>query len=93
MAVESGVPHSYRSHGESGRGISRLFCADCGTPLFTELEKLPDLIMVNAGALDDGAPIEIKAHIFAASAAPWHHFESGASRHDGDFPPRPPRAS
>ena len=89
VVVEQGEPRSFAMHGDSGRAITRLFCGDCGTPLFTDLEKLPKLLIVNAGALDDTSSVEIKAHIFAASAAPWHQFEPGAARFDGDFPARP----
>jgi hypothetical protein len=93
VTLEQGEPQRFRMAGRSGRSLERLFCAHCGAPLFTELEKLPELLIVNAGALDDPSQIKIKAHIFAASAAPWHHFEPDVPRYDGDLPPRPPRAS
>jgi hypothetical protein len=88
VTIESGEPRGFTLKGDSGRALTRLFCPDCGTPLFTDLEKLPNLMIVNAGAMDDPGTVEIKAHIFAASAAPWHQFEPGAARFEGDFPPR-----
>ena len=93
VSIESGEPRSFSMHGDSGRTLVRHFCAECGAPLFTDLEKLADLMIVNAGALDDPSQVNIKAHIFAASAPQWHHFEPGAARYDGDLPPRPPRIS
>ena len=93
VTLECGTPRGFRMAGDSGRTLERQFCADCGAPLFTDLEKYPELLLVNAGALDDPAQVHIKAHIFAAAAPHWHHFEPDVPRYDGDLPPRPPRAS
>jgi len=90
VVIEKGEPKRYRKTGDSGRGLERLFCGDCGTPLFTDLEKIPGLMVVNAGAFDDASGLKVTAHIFCASAPPWHQYEPGAIRHDGDFP-MPPR--
>ena len=93
VTLECGTPRGFRMAGDSGRTLERQFCADCGAPLFTDLEKYPELLLVNAGALDDPAQVHIKAHIVAAAAPHWHHFEPDVPRYDGDLPPRPPRAS
>jgi hypothetical protein len=41
FALTKGAPRAYAGKGDSGRGIVRHFCSDCGTPLYVELEKLP----------------------------------------------------
>ena len=89
VAIEQGEPRRFVKTADSGHTITRLFCGNCGTPLFTDLSKLPGLMIVNAGALDDPTHFKLSAHIFAASAPPWHHFEPDIPRHDGDFPRRP----
>ena len=38
---------------DSGRKITREFCPNCGAPLFTRAEKLPDSVFLKAGSLDE----------------------------------------
>ena len=38
---------------DSGSIMHRRFCAQCGTPIFSEAEERPEVIFVRAGALDD----------------------------------------
>ena len=89
ITAESGDPRRFVKTADSGHTITRMFCGTCGAPLFTDLSKLPNLMIVNAGALDDQTQVKLTAHIFAASAPHWHQFEPGIPRHDGDFPRRP----
>lgn len=91
--LTKGAPRAYAGKGDSGRGIVRHFCADCGTPLYVHLEKLPRYIIMAAGAIDDFESFGVKAHIFAASAPAWHMFVPGADTFPGDFPPPPAKAS
>jgi hypothetical protein len=89
VTIEKGEPRRFRKAGDSGHGLERSFCATCGAPLFTDLDKAPEFKIVNAGALDDQTHFNLKAHIFAASAPPWRRFEPDVRRYDGDYPRRP----
>jgi hypothetical protein len=93
FALTKGAPRAYAGKGDSGRGIVRHFCADCGTPLYVHLEKLPRHIVMAAGAIYDFESFIVKAHIFSASAQPWHLFVPDADKFPGDFPPAPAKAS
>lgn len=61
----------YESAAASGTGMRRSFCPKCGTPLFSEAEPRPHLIVIRAGALDDPDLAEPSAVIWAASAPRW----------------------
>ena len=61
----------YRSVADSGRVMHRRFCPACGTPLFSEAEERPHLIIVRNGALDDTGLLKPDATIWTASAPEW----------------------
>jgi hypothetical protein len=68
-----GEPRYHRIVGEAGKAVERGFCAICGTPVLTRLERLPDMLALQAGSLDDPSRYEPAMDIFTASAQPWDH--------------------
>jgi len=63
----SGAPTKFAVTAESGKKVEREFCSKCGASLFEVLEKLPDLISVAAGSLDDKAVFKPARHIWTKS--------------------------
>jgi hypothetical protein len=61
----------YETKADSGRAVSRGFCPNCGSQLFSQLALLPELIGVRAGTLDEPNHFVPKMDIFTASAACW----------------------
>lgn len=54
FGTTSGVPAQYGHVSEgSGKRVTINFCARCGTKLFLEFERYPDLIGVYGGTFDD----------------------------------------
>ncbi|HEX8237680.1 MAG TPA: GFA family protein [Abditibacteriaceae bacterium] len=70
---------------ESSPGVYRVFCGQCGSPLFSKRDAMPETIRVRIGTLD--TPIESKptAHIFVADKANWFDIRDEAPQ----FPERP----
>ena len=66
-----GLTSTYATTGDSGNPVVRHFCADCGSPLFTDVNVLPDLQFVRAASLDDPAAVSPTMHIYCDSAQPW----------------------
>jgi hypothetical protein len=66
-----GTLSDYRSVADSGRVMHRRFCPACGTPLYSEAEERPHLIIVRAGSLDDRELVKPDANIWTASAPSW----------------------
>jgi hypothetical protein len=60
---------------ESGTRISRAFCPNCGSPLFTSSPKHPDFIYVKAGSLDDPNLVSPTHQNWIDSAVPWAHID------------------
>ncbi len=63
----SGAPTKFAVTAESGNKVERDFCSKCGASLFEVLEKLPDLISVAAGSLDNKAVFKPARHIWTKS--------------------------
>lgn len=56
---------------ESSPGAWRVFCGQCGSPAFSEVENDPDYIRIRLGTLERGARAEIVAHVWVGSKAAW----------------------
>jgi hypothetical protein len=63
----------HRAIGDSGKAVERGFCPSCGSPVAARLEKLPDILGLQAGSLDDPSLHRPAMDLFTASAQPWDH--------------------
>ena len=61
----------HRAIGDSGKAVERGFCPSCGSPVAARLEKLPDILGLQAGSLDDPSLHRPAMDLFTASAQPW----------------------
>jgi len=61
----------YDLKADSGSRISRGFCPNCGSPMFTLLEMAPDAIAIKAASLDDPTLYHPEMHLYTSSAQPW----------------------
>ena len=66
-----GDPRSWEVKGASGKGVVRSFCGECGSQLFSQVEVMPGMYFVKAGALDDASWMEPASSFWASSAQPW----------------------
>jgi hypothetical protein len=72
FVVTGGTLSSFTTVGtDSGLSVERRFCANCGTPVVSLLEAMPDLALIKAGSLDDQAAIEPQLEVWNDSAVPW----------------------
>lgn len=75
-----GTPKRYRKKSDSGRMLTRCFCGECGSPLFTEREGM-DFVNVRAGSLDDSSDLRITLNIWTRSARPWDTIDPATRQH------------
>ena len=88
--ILDGTPSVYDHVSEgSGNVVHIQFCATCGTKLWLEFERWPDLIGVYAGTLDDPGGFDRSPdrthYIFADQAADWTVMPAGARVYPGDL--------
>jgi hypothetical protein len=69
--VTSGSPKGYTKRGDSGSQLTRHFCGECGSPLFTSSPRHPDYVYAKAGGLDDPTIVRPTHQSWTASAVPW----------------------
>ena len=71
LRVVSGRVKGYTTTGDSGNTITREFCPECGSPLFTKAQAYPNLIWIKAGSLDEPELIKPSKQIWTQCALPW----------------------
>ena len=69
---------SWSRNAASGRKVGALYCGSCGTRLFHEPSRNPDIVNLKPGTLDDTSWIDPVAHLWLASAQPWFRPPDGA---------------
>ncbi len=65
---------------ESSPGVTRSFCASCGTPLTYQAERYPGEVHVMIGAFDDPGAFTPTHHVWTSERVPWLHIEDGLPR-------------
>ena len=56
---------------ESSPGKQRVFCKNCGSPIFSKTEKLPGVVRIRVGTLDGDINTKALAHFYVAHKANW----------------------
>ena len=87
--IVRGTPKRYVTTADSGNEISRVFCPDCGTPLYVQVSTRPDLVGLRVCTLDDPSGFRAEADIFVKSAQPWDYMNPAIPK----FPTYPPGKS
>lgn len=73
-----GDPRSYTTQGEeSGKDVTRYFCAHCGSQLYSAVEIVPGLFFVKLGTLTDCDELVPRAHIWTRSKPAWVELPAG----------------
>ena len=85
----SGPLTDYVCTADSGSVMHRRFCAQCGTPLFSEAEPRPHQIIIRAGTLDAPEIGKPAAVIWTKSAPSWARFDLALPQAEGQTVPAP----
>jgi hypothetical protein len=81
-----GATRSYTVKGDSGGTVTRHFCPECGSPLYSEISANPDVVALKAGALDDSSWVRPVVEVWTDSSQPWGRIPEGIP----SFPKNPP---
>jgi hypothetical protein len=71
LVVTQGQTKAWTRTADSGRNVTCLFCADCGTRLFHDRAYSHETINVKAGTLDDTSWLHPVGNLWTGSAQPW----------------------
>lgn len=57
---------------QSSESKVRAFCSNCGSPLYSAKQALPNVKRLRIGTVDSAFVCENKYHIYSTSKAKWH---------------------
>src|SRR6516162_11764326 len=80
-----GEPRYHKIVGEAGKAIERGFCPTCGSQVTVKLERLPDVLGLQAGSLDDPSIYRPTMDVFGGTGAGCHPCDRDCL--DGSVPP------
>src|SRR5437016_5902459 len=72
----------------SGNPMTRHFCPRCGSRLFAESSRMPDIFAITATAFDDSSFFQPKLSMFASRRQAWDHLAEDIPAFDL-MPPTP----
>ncbi len=83
--LSSGAIATYSKVADSGNKIDRVFCPNCGTPVYWTGEGFPGLVILSASSLDDPEVVTPMRELWTDSAVSWCRIREGIE----SFPRRP----
>ncbi|HAJ78848.1 MAG TPA: aldehyde-activating protein [Fibrobacteres bacterium] len=76
LRILSGKVKGHTTMADSGRKITREFCPECGSPLFTRSEKFPDKVSIKAGSLDEPGVVMPSIQTWTERAVLWAYLDN-----------------
>lgn len=86
FAITAGTPKLFADMADSGNILNRYFCGDCGSAIYNQRTKTPELVIVKVGTLDDSNGMKLVMNIWTKSARPWMHIDPATSCHPENRP-------
>lgn len=71
VKITKGTPKVYDDNKtDSGKGIKRNFCGNCGSALFSDPDGMPGVRFLKVGSLNDPKGIKLAGEIYLEDALP-----------------------
>ena len=93
LHITQGRPKRYDAAADSGRTLYRFFCANCGSPIYSQRATAPETVVLRAGTLDRGDDMKITVNIWTGSARPWAYIDPASKQFTGQPDAPAPRRS
>ena len=78
----TGPLEAYERATDSGSRSTCRFCATCGTRIYHQSARSPDLATLKGGTLDDPSILEPTAHLWVSRRQPWLQLPADAETFD-----------
>lgn len=76
---------------DSGNEVTRRFCGQCGTQVFSDSSGRPGMTVVRLGTLDEPSAVTPTTNIWTASAPGWACINRALEQFEGAPPAVPPK--
>ena len=86
VTITKGKPKVFADTAASGRILNRYFCGDCGSPVYSQRETMPEMMVLKAGTLDAPGDFKIAMNIWTDSARPWIHIDPASELYPQNRP-------
>ena len=86
VTFTSGQPKRFADTAQSGNILNRYFCGDCGSPIYSQREKVPEMMVLKIGTLDAPGDMHVVMNIWTSSARPWMYIDPATERHPQNRP-------
>ena len=83
--LTTGTPAVYEKQADSGNTMRRMFCSQCGSPVFLTNSSRPNLVVLYAASVDDPSWVRPVRDIYTESAQPWDYMNPALAK----FPKMP----
>ena len=83
--LTSGTPAVYEKQADSGNTMRRMFCSQCGSPVFLTNSARPNVVVLYAASVDDPSWVRPSRDIYTESAQPWDYMNPALAK----FPKMP----
>lgn len=70
--VTKGRPKEFTTLSDAGNHVTRVFCGNCGSPLYAYSEAHPENYAVKVGSLDEPDQYKPRVHVWMSEAQRWH---------------------
>jgi hypothetical protein len=88
FSIVKGALREYESTAENGSRIFRGFCEQCGSPIATRLERIPTVVGIPAGSMDDPSQHKPTMDLFVRDKQEWDCLDPNRKSFDTVPPPR-----
>ncbi|PZD71825.1 hypothetical protein C1752_04527 [Acaryochloris thomasi RCC1774] len=82
-----GTPKQWSRTSDSGREVVCFFCGECGTRLFHNPTRNPQITNIKPGTLDDTRELRAVGNLWIRSAQPWIHCSEETLNYQGQPTP------
>ena len=86
LTFTQGVPKRYVDRADGGNRLYRFFCADCGSSIMSQREKVPEIVVLKVGTPDDASGLTLYRDVWTDSALPWVHIDGATEHHPRNRP-------
>ncbi|MGB3791013.1 MAG: GFA family protein [Phormidesmis sp.] len=71
LVLLKGQPKEWKRGSDNGREVACFFCGNCGTRLFHNPARNPNITNIKPGTLDDTSWLAPAGHLWTSSAQKW----------------------
>ena len=69
--VVSGKLSAFGYASGNGSNVTKVFCGNCGSPIYGKNTLMPDHLTLSLGTMDDATGLEVEAVIFERDKPHW----------------------